>query len=196
MPDVEVAELCNLSQQQTLNTLDRAQPLLMKALRGETHHREEDKRLADVYRMKTVILTEKAMNFKTFRRHRRPLEWPPWLQEAGMEQTLCHLHRHWKSCLQEEQALAVMVPPRRKVPGATAEGEILQLEVWVEWLREVLEAMEWRRMEWRRLAAQGLSTEELESVPSADTAHTGASTVASTSAAGSTRSSSLPPHPS
>lgn len=68
MPEVSVAEQRNLSQQQTLNTLDRAQPMLMKALLGDvSRQREEDKKQTQIYRVKTIILTDKAIHFKTFR---------------------------------------------------------------------------------------------------------------------------------
>lgn len=49
LPNVDVVELKNLSQQQTLNTLDRAKDSLYKVLRGQLPQSEENRRKTLVY---------------------------------------------------------------------------------------------------------------------------------------------------
>lgn len=142
-----MAELKNLSQQQTLNALHRAHTLILVALQGHVQEEEEERRKTLEYRAKTMILAEKAINFKTFRRHRRPLQWPDWLQEAGMEGIVSRLCNHWWQFQQEERTLREEMLPRLRVPVATEEGQVLTLDSWVSWLREVEEAFKWRRAE-------------------------------------------------
>lgn len=91
MQDLEEGEVINVpgySQQ-----LDHAQGTIVEALGPP--FLTETPRLRDK-RAKTLVLAEKAQKFKTFRRHRKPLKWPRWLQEEGMEALLQEIYRAWE----------------------------------------------------------------------------------------------------
>lgn len=115
-----------------------------------------------------------------------------------MEDLIVRLHKHWALYRGEEQALSGLLPPRLQVQVAREEGEILQLETWVEWLRAAEEALAFRCTERRRLMVAGVpADEDVESVTSMDIQTTTADlTVGTTSQQQQQqRSSSLLPAP-
>lgn len=137
----EIASTSGYSQQQTLDYLNRHMESMIEALKSQEI--KETPKLRD-QRARVLALAQKASVFKTFRTHRRPLNWPRSMKEEGVENVLADLIKVWQArkSTWDAQRTARNLP---RVPVVMEDGTELTLTQWLRWLWDALQAITARR---------------------------------------------------